>query len=251
MKLFLYNLFMIGATVSVLSVVIGLIKPKFFEKILKKFATRRHILVSGVLLFFILGSLGAAAEPASVKQAREERQRIAAEQKTKEENEKRAKEESAKKAKLQAEEAERNKITTKEKTEKEEVPFGEESRNDSTLAKGSTKVLQEGSKGEISRTYTYTYKGGKEQSKVLKEEKVSKPPVNKVTLVGTYVYVPPKAVPAPKAVVAPPSSGGAVKLSKNGICHTPGTTYYNQTTNFTGFPSLQACLNAGGRMPKR
>jgi len=251
MKLFLYNVFMIGATVSLLSVVIGLIKPKLFEKILKKFATRKHILVGGVLLFFILGSLGAAAEPASVKQAREERQRIAAEQRVKEENEKRAKEEANKESNLKAEEAERNKITTKEKTEKEEVPFGEETRNDSTLAKGSTKVLQEGSKGEISRTYTHTYKGGKEQSKVLKEEKVSKLPVNKVTLVGTYVYTPPKAAPATPKTTTPPSSSGAVKLSKNGICHAPGTTYYNQTTNFTGFPSLQACLNAGGRMPKR
>jgi len=42
-----------------------------------------------------------------------------------------------------------------------------------------------------------------------------------------------------------------VKLSRTGICHAPGTTYYNQTKHFTPFNSLDACLKAGGRLPKR
>jgi hypothetical protein len=42
-----------------------------------------------------------------------------------------------------------------------------------------------------------------------------------------------------------------VKMSKNGICHAPNTTYYNQTKHFTPYPTLKECLNAGGRMPKK
>lgn len=42
-----------------------------------------------------------------------------------------------------------------------------------------------------------------------------------------------------------------VKMSKSGICHAPGSTYYKQTKNYTPYPTLQACLNAGGRMPKK
>jgi len=42
-----------------------------------------------------------------------------------------------------------------------------------------------------------------------------------------------------------------VKMSKTGICHAPNTTYYTQTKNYTPYPTLQDCLNAGGRMPKK
>ena len=42
-----------------------------------------------------------------------------------------------------------------------------------------------------------------------------------------------------------------VKMSNSGICHAPGSTYYEQTKKFTAFKTLQECLNAGGRMPKR
>lgn len=43
-----------------------------------------------------------------------------------------------------------------------------------------------------------------------------------------------------------------VKMSKSGICHAPGTTYYDRTTkNYTPYNSLQECLAAGGREPER
>jgi len=42
-----------------------------------------------------------------------------------------------------------------------------------------------------------------------------------------------------------------VKMSKSGICHAPGSHYYNQTKHFTPYPTLKECLNAGGRMPKK
>lgn len=42
-----------------------------------------------------------------------------------------------------------------------------------------------------------------------------------------------------------------IKMSKSGICLAPNTTYYNQTKNYTPYPTLKDCLNAGGRMPKK
>ncbi len=51
---------------------------------------------------------------------------------------------------------------------------------------------------------------------------------------------------------APQGSGaGPVKMSKTGICHAPGTTYYGRTQNYTPYPTLDACLKSGGRLPKR
>ena len=49
----------------------------------------------------------------------------------------------------------------------------------------------------------------------------------------------------------PKSNDAPVKKSKTGICHAPGSTYYNQTKNFTPFKTLEECLKSGGRLPKR
>jgi hypothetical protein len=43
---------------------------------------------------------------------------------------------------------------------------------------------------------------------------------------------------------------GAVKKSRSGICHAPGTPYYAQTQRFTAYESVEACLASGGRLPK-
>ena len=42
-----------------------------------------------------------------------------------------------------------------------------------------------------------------------------------------------------------------VKLSKSGICHAPGSTYNEQTKNFTPYKTMDECLKAGGRLPKK
>lgn len=47
------------------------------------------------------------------------------------------------------------------------------------------------------------------------------------------------------------AQGKPVKMSNSGICHAPNTTYYEQTKNFTPYKTLDECLRAGGRMPKR
>jgi micrococcal nuclease len=56
------------------------------------------------------------------------------------------------------------------------------------------------------------------------------------------------ATQAPQSVS---STGGVVKKSSTGICHAPGTTYYEKTKNFIAFDSISACLASGGRLPRR
>lgn len=49
----------------------------------------------------------------------------------------------------------------------------------------------------------------------------------------------------------PQSQPSAVtKLSKSGICHAPGSTYYSRTKYFTPYNTLEECLQVG-RLPKR
>ena len=56
-------------------------------------------------------------------------------------------------------------------------------------------------------------------------------------------------VSIPSVTIA--QSGLAVKMSKSGICHPRGGSYYNRTQNYTPYQSMGACLKAGGRPPKR
>ena len=42
-----------------------------------------------------------------------------------------------------------------------------------------------------------------------------------------------------------------VKMSKSKICHAVDSTYYSRTKNYTAFETIDACLEAGGRLPKK
>ena len=42
-----------------------------------------------------------------------------------------------------------------------------------------------------------------------------------------------------------------VKKSTSGICHCPSGQFYDRTTNFTEFETIDACLASGGREPQR
>jgi hypothetical protein len=52
------------------------------------------------------------------------------------------------------------------------------------------------------------------------------------------------------ALVATTSQAATVKQSSSGICHDENSSYYERTKNFKPFNSLDACLQAGGRLPK-
>ena len=42
-----------------------------------------------------------------------------------------------------------------------------------------------------------------------------------------------------------------IKKSNSGICHCPGGQYYERTSRYSAFDSIEACLASGGRHPKR
>ena len=43
---------------------------------------------------------------------------------------------------------------------------------------------------------------------------------------------------------------GAIKKSRAGICHVPDSPSYRSVKYFTSFPTLDACLASGGRVPQ-
>ncbi len=42
-----------------------------------------------------------------------------------------------------------------------------------------------------------------------------------------------------------------VKKPRSAICHCPEGAYYDRTKNFTPYGTIKACLESGGRHPKR
>jgi len=46
-------------------------------------------------------------------------------------------------------------------------------------------------------------------------------------------------------------TGGMVRKSKNNICHAPGSSTYASVKNFTAYPTVEACLASGGRLPRQ
>ena len=54
------------------------------------------------------------------------------------------------------------------------------------------------------------------------------------------------AIGMPDATVAQ-----EVKKSSSGVCHCPDGQFYDRTTNFSPYDSLDACLASGGREPQR
>lgn len=62
----------------------------------------------------------------------------------------------------------------------------------------------------------------------------------------------PTKTPSPTTTPATAQvSAEVVKKSNTGICHAPGTTYYDRTIYFTPFASIDECLASGGRLPLR
>ena len=87
------------------------------------------------------------------------------------------------------------KTTTKTTTATESIPFKTVKKNDSSLEKGKTKVIQEGKNGVRTITYKETYTNGKLTKKEQTGSKVTTQPVDKIIAVGTKA-------PAPKYLSA-------------------------------------------------
>lgn len=49
--------------------------------------------------------------------------------------------------------------------------------------------------------------------------------------------------------LVPVFAHATIKQSSSGLCHPPHSPWYERTTRFTAYPNLEACLDAGGRLP--
>lgn len=201
-----------------------LIRPHHLQKSkhINNPISRRAILLVGVASIFVafvgFGSVLAATEPASVKQARLERE--AAEAKAEQ-----AASEAARKAEedgqrqREAEEAKKPVVKTETKTEA--VAFKTTTREDNTLAKGQTRIETNGVNGERTITYDVTYVEGKETERKAVKNEITKSPVNEVKVIGTYVYVAPAPAYTPPAQTrsnCDPNYSGCVPIASDVDC---------------------------------
>lgn len=96
--------------------------------------------------------------------------------------------------------------TDKVITSTKSIAYKTINKETSNLAKGTTKVQTKGTNGTKELTIKIYYKNGKEIKRETISQVVTKNPVNKVVLVGTYVKPQPKPEPKP--------SGNSFNLSK-------------------------------------
>ncbi len=103
-----------------------------------------------------------------------------------------------------------------------EMNFAVETRKDKNLLKGKEKIVQEGKKGLIKRTYVVISENGKRVSRVLKDEKVVSKPSKKVVAVGT------------KVVTATVSRGSSEAPSEGKEFYVTATAYTAYCTGCSG-----------------
>ncbi|MEN6462762.1 MAG: 3D domain-containing protein [Syntrophomonas sp.] len=80
-------------------------------------------------------------------------------------------------------------VTEKEQTEQQEVPFQVERTSDPTLEKGLTRTVAGGKKGVALNTVKITYHNGQETKRELIKSQVLVQPQNRVTAMGTITSV--------------------------------------------------------------
>jgi len=76
---------------------------------------------------------------------------------------------------------------TRQLTETQNIPFATKTTDDALLAKGQTKVVQEGKEGVKTLTYRVTYSNSQEIARELVSEEITTQPVDKIIHTGTYV----------------------------------------------------------------
>lgn len=106
----------------------------------------------------------------------------------------------------------------------EATKFAVETKKDSSLLKGSEKVVQKGENGTVSRTYEIIKENGKPVSRILKGEKVVKDPKTKVVAVGTKVMM-----------ASASQTKAKTKSISRGNAPSGGKEFYVSATAFTAF----------------
>jgi hypothetical protein len=97
-------------------------------------------------------------------------------------------------------------------TEMEEIPFDEETVEDSSLPEGTEEVRTEGVPGEKTLTYEVRYINGVETDRELVKEQVTKEPVTEVIAIGT------RREPEPEPECDPNYAGACVPIASDVDC---------------------------------
>lgn len=114
------------------------------------------------------------------------------------------------------------------------IDFGIQKLPDASQLNGTSGIKAAGVAGVKRTTFHFAKNAGQDQTKTFISEAVFTPPVDRIDWYGTK-----------EAAATLP-----VKLSRTGICHAPGTTYYNRTLYYTPYSTLDECLQ-NGRLPLR
>jgi len=123
-------------------------------------------------------------------------------------------------------------VTTKQETETQAILFTTEDQNTSSLAKGKTRVTQQGQDGIETLTYKVTYTNGTQTDKTLVSTIVTTQPVVQIIEVGTYVA---PATPAPSLTPMPTAAPtGCHPLTSGGNCYRAGEYCSNADHGMSG-----------------
>jgi len=140
----------------------------------------------------------------------------------------------------------------------DKVKFAKETKKDSSLLKGSEKVVQKGEEGLVEKTYEIVMENGKEVKRELKGEKVLKEAKKQVVAVGTKTVVASisrgadtKAAAPKKATPASQSAASSPKTTKTAapLQSTPPSSsreFYVSATAYTAFCTGCSGITATG-----
>ena len=109
-------------------------------------------------------------------------------------------------------------VETKIEKETEAIPFATTSENDPSINEGESIVSQAGVNGTRTTTYEVVYTDGKETRRKQVSETITKQPVTKIVLIGTYVPPVAAPTPAPSPGCDPNYSGGCVPIASDVDC---------------------------------
>ncbi len=113
-----------------------------------------------------------------------------------------------------------NRVTYKERTETETIPYASSSYETDDYNEGETVVETEGVNGKMKKVFRDRYVNGELESSTLTEEKVTKEAVDEVIAIGTYVE------PEPVVPVAG-TAGSTEDFSYSAVYYGNATAYTN------------------------
>lgn len=148
---------------------VSVLFPRLFSKMIRRQLSHRQMFFASLAALLIFSSSFVFSEPDTVKQARLGGQSTDSL--------------TSAEGRVMGDQTEPG-VTKTTETTTEVIPFAEQTYGDAKLAKGRTKVTQEGVNGEKVLHYEVTYTNGTETSRVLVREEVTTEPIPKRTAVG-------------------------------------------------------------------